>query len=160
MSNDRNAPGAASDGMLVAQLRRSSQRLDPVRKRAVDDARSAIGWRITDAELAELSARSGAADLPGVRRREPPVLLSFKAPCLDVELEVLSAGRMRRIRGQLVPARPGPVELRHPGGTITVDADQIGRFAADEVEPGPVSLRCEPAEGSEAPVVETDWFLA
>ena len=52
------------------------------------------------------------------------------------------------------------MKVRHPGGCTTVKADAVGRFAAEGVPPGPVSLRCEPAEGGAGPVVETDWFLA
>lgn len=161
MGDDRNRLGIDSDRRLVAHLRRSAAWRDPVRPRVVEAAHDAIRWRITDAEIAELEHTSLDGDVPvGLRAGAPPVLLSFEAPHLDVEVEVVRTGDRRRVLGQLAPARPGRVRVRHPGGSTNVRADEVGRFAADGVEPGPVSLRCEPVEGADGPVVETDWFLA
>ncbi len=50
---------------------------------------------------------------------------------------------------------PGRSRSAIGGRRIDVVSDALGRFAADDVEPGPVSLRCHVGDR----VVETDWFL-
>ncbi len=87
-----------------------------------------------------------------------PELLVFEAHGLTVEVEASAGPDGLRLLGQLVPAQPGLVEVRHAGGTTTVEVDDLGRFAADGLVPGPVSLRCRTAAGGLD--VGTDWFLA
>ena len=153
----RDTSGDDADDELLAELRTLAALVDPVPADAVAAARSAIAWRTIDAELAELTADSTAEPaLAGVRGAAQPTMLSFHAPDLTVELEVLEQpdGR-RRLIGQLVPPAPGTVEIRHRGGTASVTADELGRFRVEDVGAGPVSLRC--SVGPHA--VETDWFL-
>ena len=164
MNDATNAAGVTggddsddSDDELLAELRALAARHDPVPPEAVAAARSAIAWRTMDAELAELT-EDVAFDprLAGVRGSGEPSLLTFESPHLTVEVEVLETATGRRLLGQLVPPSPGQVEVRHGGGTTWVDADEVGRFRADDVAAGPVSVRC--FAGSR--LVETDWFLA
>ncbi len=75
-----------------------------------------------------------------------------------MEVETATGVDGLRLLGQLVPAQPGRVEIRHGGGTTTVDADDLGRFTAAGLPPGPVSLSCRTAAGDLH--VDTDWFLA
>ena len=140
------------DDELVAEVRALMSRYDPVPPEALAAAHSAIAWRTIDAELAELSAE---AELVGVRGVSSPELLSFESRGLTVELEVLAVDGGRRLLGQLVPPGPGLVQVRHEGGSVSVPADEVGRFRADDLAPGPVSLRCSAGPH----VVETDWFL-
>jgi hypothetical protein len=161
MSDDMNAAGVTggddADDALLLELRTLAALHDPVPLDAVAAARSAIAYRTMDAELAELTADTSVEPrVAGVRGAAAPALLSFDAIDLTVELEVVETAGARRLLGQLVPPRPGTVQVRHRGGTSTVTADEVGRFSADHVARGPVSLRCE-VEGR---VVETDWFLA
>ena len=62
----------------------------------------------------------------------------------------------RRLLGQLVPPGPAVVEVRSPEHSLTVSADHLGRFAADDVPTGPVSLRCR---GESGPLTETAWVI-
>lgn len=162
MSDDMTAVGAsdgddAEDAALLAELRQITALLDPVPSEAIAAARSAFAWRTIDAELAELTADTLVdVQLVGVRSAATPTMLTFESAGLTVELEVTTLAGGRRIMGQLVPTGAGAVEVRHKGGTVTVDADEIGRFSVDGVDAGPVSLRC--TAGGRA--VETDWFLA
>ena len=107
-------------------------------------------------ELAELTSDPASDQLAGVRGPHAPVLLTFEAPSLTVEVEVLETATARRLLGQLVPPTTGEVEVLHRAGTTSVAADEVGRFRVDDVAPGPVSLRCSAGSG----VVQTDWFLA
>ncbi len=161
MDDGTNAPGVAGgddfDDDLLGEFRALAARLDPIPPDAIAAARSAIAWRTVDAELAEIIGDpADDKKLAGVRSPQAPELLTFEAPSLTVEVEVLERGTVRSLLGQLVPPTPGEVQVRHGAGTTTVAADEVGRFRVDDVAPGPVSLRC----AAEARVVETDWFLA
>ncbi len=151
--------GSPADEALLVQLRGAASRVDPVPAAAVLAARSAFAYRTLDAELALLTADSvvDADRLALVRSVDTPTMLTFDGPGLTLEVEVLVDGRRRRLIGQLVPAQAGVVEVRHRGGRAPVAADEIGRFVADDLPPGPVSLRCRAAGGR---WVEPDWFLA
>jgi hypothetical protein len=161
MSGPTIASRNSDDASLLAELRRSRPRQDRLGSRALAAARAAISWRTFDAQLAELTEAPAGEGAPAeIRRSVGPAMLSFEAPCLEVAVEVVPAGDRRRLVGQLAPGRSGAVQVRHRGGAVTVEADAVGRFAAEDLEPGPVSLRCEPPAGVDDPVVETDWFLA
>jgi hypothetical protein len=82
--------------------------------------------------------------------------LSFRASGLTIELEITGGGDSRRLLGQLIPRQPAVVEIRHGQGLITVEADPLGRFSADEVPFGQVSLRCR--LGSDQSPVVTGWI--
>lgn len=148
------------DGRLLAALGAMAGRLDPVPAAVVDAARDSFTWRTVDAELAELAYDSLLDDdrMAGVRSAEAPRALTFEGPELCVEVEVAEAGDRRRLLGQVVPGEAGTVEVRHRGGTLAVDADEVGRFPAAEVAAGPVSLRFLPAAPGRA-ALETSWVL-
>jgi hypothetical protein len=149
--------GGDDDESLVTELRALGALHDPVPPDAVLAARSAIAHLTIDAELAALVADTPVDPaLAGVRAGRAPIMLSFQAEELTVEVEVLDEGPVRRIAGQLVPPTPGRVVVRHAGGTIEAVADEVGRFTAAGVSPGPVRLRCEVGGRS----IATDWFLA
>ena len=48
------------------------------------------------------------------------------------------------------------VDIKHAQGVITVEADTLGRFTADEVPFGQISLRCR--LGSDQSPVVTGWI--
>lgn len=48
------------------------------------------------------------------------------------------------------------VDIRHGHGVITVEADTLGRFSAEEVPFGQISLRCR-LGSDQAPIV-TGWI--
>jgi hypothetical protein len=144
------------DDFLLGELRRAVNRLDPVPPEMVAAARSSFMWRTIDAELAELAHDSVLDDEAAlVRGVAAPSLLTFSAAGLTVEVETLPADDGCRLLGQLVPAGSGQVEIRHPGGSTSVEIDDLGRFAANGLPCGPVSLRCRAGSSS----VDTDWFL-
>ena len=143
------------DAALLAELRAALDQHDVVPDAVTAAAKAAFAWRTIDAELAELSYDSLLDDkeLVGVRSSGAAARqLTFEGEALTVEVEVGNG----RIIGQLVPAQPGEVEVRHPGGCITVTADALGRFLADDVPRGPVSLRC--VTGAATATV-TDWII-
>lgn len=144
------------DDKVLGELRALGALHDPVPLETVLAARSAIAHLRLDSELAELVADAPVDARAAVRAVGAPTLLSFEADAFTVEVEVRDEDSRRRLIGQLVPPMPGVVVVRHGGGTFEVVADEVGRFMAADVAPGPVSLRCT-VNGR---VIDTDWFVA
>jgi RNA polymerase sigma factor (sigma-70 family) len=145
------------DDALLDELRAVAAEFDPAPEGVLRAARGSFTWRTIDAELAELAYDSAldTTRLAAVRSEETIRLLTFETPDITIELEVTEMNGRRRILGQLVPAASGLVELRHASGLLELEADARGRFTAEDVEPGPVSLRWRREEGG--PAVMTDW---
>ena len=105
------------------------------------------------------AARPDVAPLPGASEvRDGPEWrqLSFRASGLTIELEITGSGEYRRLLGQLIPRQSAVVDIRHGLGVITVEADTLGRFSADEVPFGQIGLRCR--LGSDQSPVVTGWI--
>ncbi|MBV9383587.1 MAG: hypothetical protein JO242_23355, partial [Streptosporangiaceae bacterium] len=61
-----------------------------------------------------------------------------------------------RLIGQLFPAAPARIQVRQQRAEpVWVDADDMGRFSADHLTRGPLSLVCE-RDGTRAAV--TEWI--
>jgi hypothetical protein len=111
------------------------------------------------AALPDASLGPDAAALPSaseVRGGPEWRKLSFRASGLTIELEITGSGEYRRLLGQLIPRQSAVVDIRHGQGVITVEADTLGRFSADEVPFGQISLRCR--LGSDQSPVVTGWI--
>jgi hypothetical protein len=105
-------------------------------------------WPTEDIPRADAPAAGGS---PECRR------LSFRASGLSIELEITSTGPARRLAGQLIPRQSAVVDIRHAGGVTSVAADTLGRFTADDVPPGSISLRCRLSAGTGYAPVVTGW---
>jgi hypothetical protein len=155
---EQNDAPDPQDARLLEELRRAAGRYDPPPTSVMEAARASLTWRTIDAELAALAFDS-AVDQPvsAVRGADGPRQLTFDAPGLSIEVEVSSAGTRRRLTGQLTPPRRSRIDVRHAGGITTVDTDALGRFQADAISAGPVSLRCHPSTPPSAPRFVTEW---
>jgi hypothetical protein len=130
-----------------AQLRALFNHLDPVPPLLDQAARDAFAWRTLDEDLAELMRDTADAEeeagalvrgaAAGVARQ-----LSFESPKLGIELEVVATGpRERRLEGQLLPPESATVTLQRPGeDPVSVQTDELGRFALDGLQAGVVRL--------------------
>jgi hypothetical protein len=150
------------DDLLLEQLRATAAEADPVPEPVLAAARGSYTWRTIDAELAELAYDSvldaeGAALVRSGGAGGEARLLTFEAIDLTIEVEVSAAGAERHLVGQLVPASPAIVEVRHPGGEVAVEVDRLGRFAAGPIGAGAVSLRCRRAGPTAVATVKTEW---
>jgi hypothetical protein len=160
LPDDPSTPdlAAAEEEELFEQLRSVVNRVDPVPPAVVEAARVARAWRRVDTELAELLYDSRVdRELAGVRSSPSARQLTFQAEGLRVEIEVTT--NPRRIAGQLVPAQPAEVEVRHRGGAFSVPSDRFGHFQADGVPSGPLSLRCHLRDTPSATSVDTSWIV-
>ncbi len=149
------------DDILLDELRRVFAAIDPIPQPVQIAARAAIEWRTIDAELAALVSDSIVDEpLLALRGSAEPRMLTFEASELTIELEAESAGAdALRLVGQLVPPQPAQIAIRHGDDLIATHADDRGRFVADGVGAGPVSLRCRLDDvlgGSR--LVETAWL--
>ena len=152
---DRPDFDALSDDELLAELARALQAADPVPQAVTEYATAGFGWRTLDADLAELVFDSAVAGLAGVRGQAESREITFQAPGVEIEVQVLSEGS-RRIMGQLVPPQRAEIILRYDGRSLTTESDDLGRFSFQDVPSGPISLRC--VLGGDQ-TVQTDWFL-
>lgn len=143
---------------LLAELGGLIARVDPIPAEVTLAARSALAWRRMDAELAELLHDSAleAEPLAGVRSTAGVWrTLTFETPDgFSIELEVTVERSKRSLMGQIVPPGPARVLVRFPGADIPSRADELGRFQVTDLRPGPISLRCEMADGR---AIETGW---
>jgi len=136
--------------------RLSSLVLEKEPKSVVVDARP-TALRSVDDELAALVYDSVIDDdlLVGVRSAAQAVRqLTFEARDLLLELEVSGA---RTLVGQVVPPQVAVVELRHRGGSTSVETDELGCFRLSAMPDGPVSLRCRPTQSGAGPIA-TSWI--
>lgn len=146
------------DLQLLAKVREVYAEIDPVPPHVVAAAKAAIAWRSIDSELAELVEDTELTPVAGVRSGAAPRLVTFEADTLTVEVEISETGDRRRLMGQMVPPTAGEVEIRNAECTQVVEADDLGRFSAADVPPGPVSLVCRLRGTAERPVI-TSWIV-
>lgn len=144
-----------TDDQLMADLARVLELTDPVPAPVTAFAKASFGWRDLDAQLAELVYDSAEAGLVGVRGGEQARQLTFRAPGVEIEVELVSE-QTRRIVGQLIPPQETTVELRFDGSAMETTTDRLGRFSFDKVPTGPISLRCNVGDDQS---VRTDWVL-
>jgi hypothetical protein len=80
--------------------------------------------------------------------------VSFRTSGLVIELEITGSGETRRMAGRLIPAQSGVVEIR---GVVTAEADARGRFTAEAVPPGQISVRCRLGTDADRARIATGW---
>jgi hypothetical protein len=150
-----------ADDRLLHDLGELIGRVDPVPPDVTLSARAALALRRFDAELAELLYDSALDPdaLAGVRSATVSRLLTFEAAGVTVEVEVSPEGEGRRLVGQIVPPGEARLVIRQTSGERATSADALGRFAAEDLAPGPLSIRLEAELDGRTIVVETGWIL-
>ncbi len=136
-----------TDDEVLDALEHALAIIDPTPTHVLEQARAALAWHGIDAELAELVFDSDTASLSGVRGGEAARQITFHAPGLEIEVEVVSE-RARTVLGQLVPAQDAHVELRNTEQVLRTTTDVLGRFTFENVAPGAVKLTVETGDGA------------
>lgn len=153
------ALGALDDDELLAALRQMLGRDEPPPGWSAELAKASYDLRAVDAELAVLTSDSGLSSAPAaVRSAAAPRLAVFDADGLSVEIEVEPGARAGswRLVGQLTPAAAARIQVRQQRAEPAwIDADDRGRFTADQLAAGPLSLVCL-RDGRPAAV--TEWI--
>ncbi len=146
------------DDELEQELRALAADHEPGPAELLRAAVDAFVWRDIDAELAELTYDSlvDADEAALVRGSPGQRLVSFAAGGMTIDVEV--AGPGRTLMGQIAPPQRATVDIRYRGDTVTVEADELGRFRSGPLPPGPASLRLRPPPGGGGPAIVTDWI--
>lgn len=152
---------------LYAEIAAMFDRIDPLPNHVFAAAVAApdvvAAWRDLDAGLLEVLADTATPALAGagVRAGGGPRLVTFGSAAddpdsctVEVEVGVEPAGTLRLV-GLVVPTGPGELEVRHPGGALRVQVDELGRFRASGVPSGPLSLVLH---GDGERISATDWI--
>jgi hypothetical protein len=148
------------DDELEQELRALAANREPVPAALLRAAVDAFAWRDIDAEIAELVYDSlvDTDEAALVRGPAGQRLVSFAAGGMTIDVEVAGAGPGRTVMGQITPPQRATVDIRYPGDTVTVEADELGRFRSGPLPPGPASLRLRPPPGAVGPAIVTDWI--
>jgi hypothetical protein len=145
------------DEELLEALRAVLRQVEPLPGDLTAVARSLLSWRDPDARLAELTADS--RELAGAVRGDTDVVLHFRADAVEIAVQLSPvSGGTHRLIGQVEPATPGTIRIRRAAEQVEVRADNLGRFVAEQLPPGPISLRWS-ADGDDGEAVETAWQL-
>jgi hypothetical protein len=154
------ALGRLDDEGLLAALGEVLGHGGPPPDWSVELAKSSYGLRAVDAELAALTSDSGLATAAsGVRSGTAPRLVVFDTGDLSLEIEIEPSTRAGswRLVGQLIPASSARIQIRQQRTEpVWVDADDLGRFAADHLPGGSLSLICV-RDGM--PDAVTEWIV-
>jgi hypothetical protein len=144
--DERSPLDELDDDQLLAALREVLGTAQAPPNWSAELAKASYDLRAVDAELAQLTSDSGLATTPSaLRSNAAPRLMVFDAEDLSVEIEIEPAARIGswRLVGQLTPAAPARIQVRQPRAeAFWVDADDLGRFAVDQLRDGPLSLVC------------------
>jgi hypothetical protein len=143
------------DEILLAMLRKGLEESDPVPSDVAAFAKAAFTWRNIDAELAELDYDSAQEDVPaGVRSTTTVRMMSFQAGqwMIDIEYDEVAG----RLIGATSPPARYSVDLHTSGATFTTESDDLGRFTADGIAPGPLGMVLRFTRGQ---VVKTQWVV-
>jgi hypothetical protein len=151
--------GGLDDEGLLAAVREVLSHDEAPPDWSAELAKGSFGLRAVDAELAALTSDSALATAEsGMRSGTAPRLAVFDTGDLSLEIEIEPSARAGswRLVGQLIPASPARIQIRQQGAEpVWVDADDLGRFAADHLADGSLSLMCV-REGMRAAV--TEWI--
>jgi hypothetical protein len=143
-----------TDDELLEALRRAVTARQDVPEDFVAAAKNAFAWHNIDAELAQLTYDSRAADHALTTRTEAASIraLTFTSGRLTIELEVAQDSLV----GQIVPAQPAVITLLpRTGGERVLATDEIGCFSVEPIPLGQFRLRCRTSAGVET---MTGWI--
>jgi len=142
------------DDRLLRELGTAVRDAGQVPESFLAAGRAAFAWRNVDLELAELTELTElTAPAPVAVRAEPAPLLSFTFAARDLTIEVEASGEA--LMGQVVPARPGRIELRPAHGpTRDEPVDEVGWFAFRPPPSGMFRLYLHTTDGRQ---ILTEW---
>jgi len=144
-----------NDERLLAALGEAIRASEAVPSWFVETGKNAFAWHNIDAELAQLTYDSNEDKREAaVMRSERASIraLTFTSAHLSLELEVTE----NSLLGQIIPPRPGALEIHTRAGEIsTTEVDEIGCFAVDPIPDRPFRLRCRTVDGTD---VLTGWI--
>jgi hypothetical protein len=148
-------PDSWGDEELMAALKEALASRQSVPPEFIEAGRSAFAWHNIDAELAQLTYDSaGHAGTAAVTRSEMASIraLTFSSAHLTIDLEVSEDSLV----GQVIPARPGTIEVQTTAGVITtIPVDEPGYFTVRRAPDSPFRLHWH---AGDSPDIVTGWI--
>jgi hypothetical protein len=149
-------PDRPDDEELLAALGDAMRARQAVPEWFVETGKNAYAWHNIDAELAQLTYDSDSETDRGaaaaVRSESASIrALTFTSARLSIELEVASDSLL----GQIVPPRPGTLEVHTTAGVTSWPVDEIGCFTVAPIPASPFRRRCRTEDGAD---VLTGWI--
>jgi hypothetical protein len=150
--------GRSADEVLLDDVRELLQALDPVPSHLHDRIRLALALRDLEGELARFVGPAEEAVL-AARGAEQTRIVTFDSDSLTIMIRVdANSDGTARVDGWLAPPHPRLVEMKLTDNSITVTADELGRFVFYSVPRGAAQLIVRPqkidaaSEGSDEEV--------
>lgn len=141
-----NRDGQPADEVLLDDIREFFEALDPVPSYLHDRIRLALTLRDLEAELARFADPAEEIAL-AVRGTEQSRIVTFDSDSLTIMIRVdANPDGTARVDGWLAPPHPRPVEIKLTDNSITVTADELGRFVFYSVPRGTARLIVRPQE--------------
>jgi hypothetical protein len=144
---------------LLDELRMLLSDVDPVPGEVVSYAKTALGFRRIDAELAELTydSRLRREPLAATRAGAKAVRLTFGSSALTVDFDVDRTASGIELRGYLVPASRASIHVQQDDASrvASAEADERGQFRVELPHGGRIRLQ---VLRESQPSVETSWI--
>ena len=141
-----NHDGQPADEVLLDDIRDLFEALDPVPPHLLDRIRLALALRDLEAELARLVSPAEDVAL-AARGAEQTRIVTFDSDSLTIMIRVdTNPDGTARVDGWLAPPHPRPVEMKLTDSSITVTADELGRFVFHTVPRGTAQLIVRPQQ--------------
>lgn len=148
-------PDNWDDEQLMAALRESLDQYRSVPPEFIEAGKNAFAWHNVDAEIAQLTYDSTYhQDTVASMRSETASIraLTFTSAQLTIELEVAGDSLL----GQVIPARPGTIEVQTRVGVIAaITPDELGCFTVCPIPDTPFRLYWQ---AGNSPDVMTGWI--
>jgi hypothetical protein len=136
--------GQSVDEVLLDDIGKLFEALDPVPSHLPDRIRLALAFRDLEAELARFASPAEEVAL-AARGAEQSRIVTFDSDSLTIMIRVdANPDGTARVDGWLAPPHPRPVEMKLTDSSITVTADELGRFVFHTVPRGTAQLIVRP----------------
>jgi hypothetical protein len=136
--------GQPADEVLLDDIRELFEALDPAPSHLHDCIRLALALRDLEAELARFVSPVEEVAL-AARGAEQSRIVTFDSDSLTIMIRVdANPDGTARVDGWLAPPHPRPVEMKLTDSSITVTADELGRFVFHSVPRGTARLIVRP----------------
>ena len=144
--SDTGGPLDETDLQILADIHDLFDAADPMPPDLPDRIRFSLALRDLEIEVARLAAEEDQQVL-AVRGAEQSRTITFDSDSLTIMIRIdLNPDGTARVDGWLAPPHSRRVEMKTTAGTLTVAADEQGRFAFASVPRGTAQLVVRPAD--------------
>ncbi|MGD0557104.1 MAG: hypothetical protein ABSA93_19260 [Streptosporangiaceae bacterium] len=138
--------GHPDDGEILEAIKDLVEAIDPMPADLPERIRFGLTLRNLEAEMARVPS-AGHDSVLAVRGTEGSRTVTFDSDSLTIMIRIdANADGTARVDGWLAPPRSSQVEMRLADTSITVTADELGRFVFGGVPRGTARLIVRPSE--------------